>query len=145
MTAKKLSVQRKAAKAERLLRRSLERRGLTFQPLVARSEIVAFLRRAEERGEDVPTIVAAMWVGLATRLVAAVSAISVGALRTSGLVDYEAGDVVMPTEAGRAAWREPETPPTTSELHASVLAALPDDDQDFDVESEPAGDSAAAS
>ena len=51
-----------------------------------------------------------------------------GSLRTKGLVAYR-GDRIALNDAGRAVAEVPNTPLTTEELHAKVLAVLPGPEQ----------------
>jgi uncharacterized protein len=50
---------------------------------------------------------------------------NLGALRSSGLIDYPQGGTVALTEEGRAAAAAPDTPPTTADLHAMIAGLLP--------------------
>lgn len=47
-----------------------------------------------------------------------------GSLRTKGLVEYRGGKIAL-SDSGRSIARIPDTPLTTDELHAKVLAVLP--------------------
>jgi hypothetical protein len=51
-----------------------------------------------------------------------------GALRTKGLLEYHGNRIAL-TELGRAVAATPDTPLTTEELHAKVLAILPGPEQ----------------
>lgn len=52
-----------------------------------------------------------------------------GSLRSKGLIDYRPGGTVILTDEGRAYANAPDTPLDTNELHARILARLPNPEQ----------------